>query len=97
MGRKRDPDRAPFGEPKFLVLYRTAERWRFAVYLAAGGVLDGYLSEPGRDCEPSLAQAALERRADELAGRVLRVAWRAADKPDWWTGEVIGADPVEAA
>ena len=96
VGRKRNPDRAPFGEPKALVLYRTPERWRFAVYLVAGGILDGYLSEPDPACEPALAQAALERRAEELAGRALRVVWRVTDKPDWWTGEVVGADPAAA-
>jgi len=78
----------------WLVLYRTPERWRFAMYLAAGGVLDGYLSEPDPDCEPACAQTALELRAEEVAGRVLRVAWRTSDKPDWWTGEVSAADPV---
>lgn len=82
--------RATFGEPKTLVLYRTPEQWRFAVHLAAGGIFDGYLGEPDSHCEPALAQVALEQRAGELSGRVLRVLWRAADKPDWWTGEVIG-------
>jgi hypothetical protein len=92
MGRRKKPHRSTFGAPRTLVLYRTPERWRFALYFeGAGGVLDGALDRPAPDGEPGAAQAALHRRAEELTHRELEVRWQPGGEPDWWTGAVTRA------
>ncbi len=81
-----------------LVLYRTPERWRFAVFFVGGGVVDGALSDDvAPDCEPAVAQAAMEQTATNLLHRTLEVTWHPSDQADGWTGEVTAASPLPPA
>ncbi|MCF3133816.1 hypothetical protein [Streptomyces olivochromogenes] len=94
MARKRRPYWRTLGTPTTLVLYRTADRWRYAVYFTEpAGVADGALTDPASSSEPGTAQAALLRTAEELTHRQLGVLWRESDQPDWWTGTVTSAGP----
>ncbi|MFE4977681.1 hypothetical protein ACFRAR_36930 [Kitasatospora sp. NPDC056651] len=98
MGTRREPYWHTIGTPKTLVLYRTPDRWRFAVYFEApGGIADGFLDRPAPTCEPEPAQAALHLRAEELTHRELEVSWQPTDRPDWWTGVVTKAGPLADA
>ncbi|MBB4986732.1 MULTISPECIES: hypothetical protein [Streptomyces] len=90
-GRKHWRDR--LGTPKTFVLYRTPDVWRFAVY-CAGGIVDGYLDQPGAGSEPGEARTAAHAKAEELVGRPLTISWEESDKPGWWTG-VITTEPTE--
>lgn len=95
MGSSRKPYWHTFGTPKTLVLYRTPDRWRFAIYFEApGGTADGALDHPAPSGEPETAQAALHRRAEELTHRQLEVSWQPTDRPDWWTGVITTVGPV---
>jgi hypothetical protein len=95
MTRNRRPRRPVFGTPAALVLYRTADRWRYALFFAApGGVADGALDQPPPTASPEAAQAACLRKAEEFTGARLTVVWRAADDPGWWTGSVQNAEPA---
>ncbi|MBD0669177.1 hypothetical protein BU198_00205 [Streptomyces sp. CBMA156] len=77
------------------MLFRTPDEWRFAVHFdEPRGVADGRLDDPAPSGEPGTAQAALHRRAEELAHRRLEIAWREADGPGWWTGTVTGCGPL---
>ncbi|MFJ9447887.1 hypothetical protein ACIRRH_39575 [Kitasatospora sp. NPDC101235] len=98
MGSKRKPYWWTFGTPTTLVLYRTPERWRYAVYFTGPkGVADGALDHPAASGEPESAQAAMHRKAEELTRRELEVTWQETDQPGWWTGVVTNAGPVPAA
>jgi hypothetical protein len=70
-----------------LVLYRTADHWRFAVTGEAGGILDGYLSEVDVSEPVEAAMAALVARISDATDLTYDVMWT-RDRPDWWTGEV---------
>jgi hypothetical protein len=87
--------RSRIGQPKYLVLYRTTTRWRFAIY-TTGGVADGSLDTPltasTEQAQRDLAQHAEElidfaQRTEGSAREPLAITWQAS-KPDWWTGEV---------
>ncbi|MFF5715849.1 hypothetical protein [Streptomyces buecherae] len=98
MAGKRRPYWRTIGTPTSLVLYRTLDGWRYALYFAEpSGVADGALhdlvSAPGPASEPGIAQAACHRKAEELTRRHLAVSWRASDQPDTWTGTVTSAGP----
>ncbi|GAA2157055.1 hypothetical protein GCM10009760_58750 [Kitasatospora kazusensis] len=98
MGIKRTPYWRTIGTPTTLVLYRTPDRWRFAVYFTdPRGVADGGLDHPVPSCEPEIAQAALHRRAEELTHRKLDVAWQEAGQPGCWTGAVTNTGPLPVA
>ncbi|MET8451950.1 hypothetical protein [Streptomyces sp. NPDC005209] len=98
IARKRRPYWRTLGTPTTLVLYRTADRWRYAVYFTEpAGITDGALADPVSSSEPSTAQAALLRTTEELTRRQLGVLWRESDRPDWWTGTVTGAGPRPTA
>ncbi|MFE2723609.1 hypothetical protein [Kitasatospora sp. NPDC059327] len=98
MGRARKPYWRTIGTPRALILYRTPDRWRFAVsFEAPGGIADGALDHPAPSCEPETAQAALHRRAEELTHRALEVSWQPADQPDQWIGLVTRAGPLPDA
>ncbi|MER7511769.1 hypothetical protein ABTX82_25930 [Streptomyces lavendulae] len=95
MDTTRPPYWRRIGTPKTLVLYRTPERWRYAVYFEAPvGFADGYLAHPAPTSGPGTAQSALHRRAEELTHRELEVCWQPADQPDCWTGAVTKAGPL---
>ncbi|MEU3727161.1 hypothetical protein [Streptomyces sp. NPDC031705] len=98
MARTPKPHRLALGTPTTIVLYRTPDRWRYAVYFAGpGGVADGALGAPSPSCEPGAAQAAAVRKAEELGRRRLEVRWHAAHEPGWWTGTVTDAGPLPPA
>lgn len=97
---KRRPYWRTIGTPTSLVLYRTLDGWRYALYFAEpSGVADGALREPapGPTSEPGIAQAACHRKAEELTRRRLEVSWRASDLPGAWTGTVTSAGPPPPA
>jgi hypothetical protein len=73
----------------FLVLYRTTECWRFAVY--AGGVMDGRLQQVPVEASEQVAQRALFDLVEGGYGRPIRAEWRRTD-PDWWTAKAWFAD-----
>jgi hypothetical protein len=78
--------RSKLGIPEKLVLYRTPDRWRFAIYGDTGNVADGYLDTSiGTDVEE--AQGALVSRASDIAQISLTVSWHTS-QPGWWTGDV---------
>jgi len=62
MASKRQPYRRTIGTPATLVLYRTVDTWRYAIYFTGrGGIADGALGEPASSSEPGVAQAACHR------------------------------------
>jgi hypothetical protein len=94
--------RSRVGRPKYLVLYRTTTRWRYAIY-TTGGVADGYLDTPltasAERAQLDLAQCAEElvdfaQRAEESAREPLAITWRPCE-PDGWTGEVASSSDPE--
>jgi hypothetical protein len=98
MPSKRQPYWRTIGTPTTLVLYRTADRWRYAIYFTEPwGVADGALNDPVSSSEPGIAQAACHHKAEELTHRRLEVLWRESDQPDGWTGTVTSADPPPPA
>ncbi|MFG2918859.1 hypothetical protein ACGF0D_38990 [Kitasatospora sp. NPDC048298] len=97
MVSKRKPYWWTFGTPTTLVLYRTPERWRYAVHFTGPeGVADGALDHPTTSGEPESAQAAMHRRAEEFTRRELEISWAEADRPDHWTGLITSAGPLPA-
>ncbi|MFJ6424198.1 hypothetical protein [Streptomyces hydrogenans] len=89
MTSKRKHWRDRLGTPTAIVLFRTVDQWRFALYFAEPqGVADGYLTHPGADGEPAEAQVAARLKAEEFAGRPLTVSWQSSEKPDWWEGAI---------
>jgi hypothetical protein len=84
--------RSRIGRPKYLVLYRTTTRWRYAIY-TTGGVGDGYLDTPltasAEQVQRDLAQELIDFAlgAEESAREPLAITWHPS-KPDGWTGEV---------
>ncbi|MGW1965531.1 hypothetical protein ACWCPD_35400 [Streptomyces sp. NPDC001935] len=98
MARNRKPYWRTLGTPTHLVLYRTPDGWRYAVYFTGPvGIADGALADPPSSSEPDLAQTALLRKAEEFTCRRLEVLWQASDQPDWWTGTVAKAGPLPPA
>ncbi|MBB4979733.1 hypothetical protein [Streptomyces nymphaeiformis] len=95
MKRRRKHWRDGFGTPKFFVLYRTPDVWRYAMYFS-GAIVDGYLAQPSADSEPGEAQTAAHGKAEDLAGRPLTMSWEASDEPGWWTG-TITTEPMDLA
>ncbi|MFE2866290.1 hypothetical protein [Embleya sp. NPDC059259] len=93
MGKRRPYWRA-LGTPATLMLYRTPERWRYAIYFAPGGVACGGLDDPPPSSNPGGAQVAVHRGAEEFTHRELEVTWNEADEPDRWTGVVTNAGPL---
>lgn len=89
MGRKSRSKNRRYGTPTWIVLYRTPERWRFALYLRKpDGIADGALADLPPSCPLATAQAAVKTLAEEFGGQEIDdVTWKAAG-PDWWTGEV---------
>lgn len=81
--------REKLGHPTTLVLYKTPEQWRHAIYGAGGNVLDGYL-HLRVDAPMEEAQTELTRLASDIAQKPLLIEWT-TDKPGWWTGEVTNA------
>ncbi|MCX4918923.1 hypothetical protein [Streptomyces sp. NBC_00687] len=98
MATRREPFWRTLGTPTTLVLYRTPDNWRYAIYFTGPpGVADGALADPPSPSEPDVAQAALLHKAEELTRRQLEVLWRASDQPDSWTGSVASAGPPPQA
>ncbi|MFD8645792.1 hypothetical protein ACFV14_36415 [Streptomyces zaomyceticus] len=94
MTSRRKHWRDGLGTPATMVLFRTPDHWRYALYFSEPrGVADGYLARPGSDGEPDDAQAAAHAKAEELAGRPLTISWRTGEKPGWWTGAVTTDSP----
>ncbi|WP_030694365.1 hypothetical protein [Streptomyces globisporus] len=94
MAGKRQPYWRTIGTPTTLVLYRTVDRWRYAIYFTEpSGIADGALNDPVSSSEPGIAQAACRQKAEELMHRRLEVLWCESDQPDWWTGTITSAGP----
>ncbi|QMU70630.1 hypothetical protein [Streptacidiphilus sp. P02-A3a] len=94
MASKRQPYWRTIGTPTTLVLYRTVDRWRYAIdFTSPSGIADGALNDPAPTCEPGTAQTACRHKAEELTHRLLEVHWRESDQPDWWAGTVTSAGP----
>ena len=90
----RQPFWRTLGTPTTLVLLRTPDRWRYAVYFTGpAGVADGALADPPTSSEPDIAQAALLHKTEELTHRQLEIRWHESDRPDSWTGTVASAGP----
>ncbi|WP_330180585.1 hypothetical protein OHB26_29855 [Nocardia sp. NBC_01503] len=95
MTDERPAGRSRWGTPTTLVLYRTPDRWRHAVYLSdPDGVLDGSLPDIAPTCAVEQAQSDLHRRVELANGRRFHLSWHEADKPDWWTAEVTDLGPL---
>ncbi|GAB4587062.1 hypothetical protein [Nocardia sp. IFM 10818] len=91
----RLPGRSRWGTPIGFVLYRTAECWRYAVYLRdPTGIMDGYLPDIPPSAAVAEAQAELHQRAELAHGRKVHMRWEASGKPDWWTAEVTDVGPL---
>ncbi|WP_432089548.1 hypothetical protein [Streptomyces sp. bgisy095] len=98
MTGKRQPYWRTIGTPTTLVLYRTVDRWRYAICFAEpSGVADGALSDRVSSSEPGIAQAACRQKAEELTHRHLEVLWRESGQPDGWTGTITSAGPLPPA
>lgn len=98
MATRRQPYWRTLGTPATLVLYRTPDNWRYAVYFTGpAGVTDGALADPPSSSGPDVAQAALLHKAEEFTRRQLEVLWRESDQPDWWIGSVASAGPCPDA
>ncbi|MFC9792959.1 hypothetical protein [Streptomyces sp. NPDC057695] len=81
--------RSRLGRPVTVVLFRTPDEWRYAVYLAdPGGVLDGVLPDVSPEGSPESAQEAMHLRIEDAFQQPVRMAWAPTGKPDWWTGDV---------
>ncbi|MFF2998184.1 hypothetical protein ACFVTC_27080 [Streptomyces sp. NPDC057950] len=94
MASKRRPYWHTIGTPTSLVLYRTVERWRYALYFTEpSGVADGALDDPASSSAPGAAQDACRQKAEEFTHRRLEVLWCESDQPDWWTGTVTSTGP----
>ncbi|WP_043230024.1 hypothetical protein [Streptomyces sp. NRRL F-5193] len=93
MERGRKDWRDGFGTPRFFVLYRTQDVWRYAMYFS-GAIADGHLARPSADSEPGEAQTAAHDKAEDLAGRPLTISWEASGEPGRWTG-TITSEPME--
>ncbi|MFG2978214.1 hypothetical protein ACGFYY_35140 [Streptomyces sp. NPDC048331] len=84
MPRTRKDWRSRLGRPATVVLFRTPDKWRFAVYLAdPGGVLDGALPNESPDGSPESAQEAIHRWIEDTFQQPVTMAWTPTDKPDW--------------
>ena len=73
-----------------LVLYRTEDRWRYAIYNEAG-ILDGYLPGLSPCVALEVAQATLLADVERHTGLDYEAKW-AQDKPDWWSAELHPRD-----
>jgi hypothetical protein len=94
MASKRHPYRRTTGTPTTLLLYRTVDKWRYAIcFTEPSGIADGALDDPAPTSEPDTAQTAFRQKAEEFTHRLLEVHWRESDQPDWWTGTVTSAGP----
>ncbi|MFJ3842226.1 hypothetical protein ACWGHM_37020 [Streptomyces sp. NPDC054904] len=90
----RQPYWRTIGTPTILVLYRTVDRWRYAIYFTEpSGVADGALNDSVSSSEPGIAQAACRQKAEELTHRRLELLWHESDQPDGWTGTITSAGP----
>ncbi|MFH8395448.1 hypothetical protein [Streptomyces sp. NPDC018036] len=95
MASNRQPFCHTLGTPTHLVVYRTPDGWRYAVYFTGpDGIADGALAGPPPSSEPGITQAALLHKAEEPTRRQLEVLWRASDRPDYWTATVTERRPV---
>ncbi|MEU3794607.1 hypothetical protein [Streptomyces fructofermentans] len=98
MAGKRQPYWRTIGTPTYLVLYRTVDRWRYAIYFTEPlGIADGTLNDPAPASGPGTAQAACHQKAEEVTHRRLEVLWSASDEPEWWTATVTSAGPLPPA
>ncbi|WP_328557779.1 hypothetical protein [Streptomyces sp. NBC_00358] len=94
MTGKRQPYWRTIGTPTALVLYRTVDRWQYAIYFTEpSGVADGALDDPPSSSGPGTAQAACHQKAEEFTHRRLEVLWRESDQRDGWAGTVTSAGP----
>ncbi len=88
----------PFGSPMSAVLYRTPERWRWAIY--SDGVYDGALLATPADSSVERAKSDFLAMLVEVQGVEYQATWRAstADPPgpssDWWDCELARAGEV---
>lgn len=79
------------------MLYRTLERWRYATYFRdPTSILDGAVAGVPSTSAPEPAQAELHRQTEFAHERQYLVNWKAADKPEWWTGEIRDIGPLPA-
>ncbi|MGF6884854.1 hypothetical protein ABIA39_008654 [Nocardia sp. GAS34] len=86
--------RSRWGTPASFVLYRTPERWRYAVHLRdPASVMDGFLPDTLATAAVEEAQAELHRRAELAHGWKFQVHWETTAKPDWWTAEITDMNP----
>ena len=94
MASKRQPYWRTIGTPTTLVLYRTVDRWRYAIYFTGpSGIAGGALNDPTPTSEPGTAQTACRHKAEELTHGLLEVHWRESDQPGWRTGTVTSVGP----
>ncbi len=84
----------PFGSsPKSAVLYRTPERWRWAIY--ADGVYDGSLLTTPADSSVERAKSDFLAMLHEVQGVDYQATWHASvtDPPgrssDWWDVDLV--------
>lgn len=90
----RPPFWLTLGTPTVVVLHRTTDRWRYALYFTEpAGVADGALADPPPSSAPAAARSSALRKAEEITRRRLGVEWRETDRPDCWTGTVTSAGP----
>lgn len=76
--------RGPMSQLSALVLYRTPQGWRYAIY--SDGVMDGRLTGVKVDDGESAAQEALIRFIETGTGKTVHAAWTSTE-PNWWTAE----------
>ncbi len=90
--------RLGWGTPTTFVLYRTLERWRYATYFREpASFLDGAVPGVPSSSVAELAQAELHRQTERAHERRYHVNWKAADKPEWWIGEICDMGPLPAS
>ncbi|WP_460363469.1 hypothetical protein [Actinocorallia lasiicapitis] len=95
MGGDRGPLWLAGGDPKTVVLYRTSDRWRYAICFARGDILDGFLQQVDVSDALEEAQSALRGMVKDLIQRDVQLAWQPADELDWWTGVVVEVEGIE--
>ncbi len=88
----------PFGTPTSAVLYRTPERWRWAIY--SDGVHDGALLTTPADCSVERAKADFLDMLAEVQGVEYEAKWHPSNteppgnSSDWWEAEIVPAGEV---
>lgn len=84
-----------YGELRSAILYRTPDRWRWAVY-SSEAVIDGWLPDLSPAVSVDVAQEAMREVLREMFASDRRgLVWEAHDAPGTWTAEPTSDEPED--